>query len=379
MKKLIIDAHNISAGGGFAHLYELLTHIDTVEGGLFDTVEVVVSPQTGKKLPKFNKIIVRTPAVLGFGLKFSRIFWFFFFYTTLFPQRNTVLFSVGGFSFRRKSTLVLLQNVLPFHLNVRRLYPELTMRLKFSTLKFLYLFSSRFAERILFPSHIAYNSLIHNYPGLKQKSRVVHHGISRNIFLRAPGCLGNRDKIHKKEVIKLLYASVFTPYKRQFNLINDFLISDLDKLGVSLSFVGMISDEDKKKLDIVLDNCQGRGVQYLGHLKFTEMREVYEEHDILVFPSLIESFGIPMVKAAATNMWVIFSNPQFKEIMGINDYQRYSVAESDFCEKIREVIDLHRAGTIDLFDRHLNTGFRTFEDTAKETLMYLEEMIQDSK
>ena len=58
------------------------------------------------------------------------------------------------------------------------------------------------------------------------------------------------------------------------------------------------------------------GVEYLGGITFNEVCDYYYECDALVFPSCIETFGLPLLEAAMTGMPIIAADlPYAREVL----------------------------------------------------------------
>lgn len=63
---------------------------------------------------------------------------------------------------------------------------------------------------------------------------------------------------------------------------------------------------------------------YLGHISFDVLMSLYQKMDALLFPSYIESFGLPMIEAATTGIKVLASDTDFaNEVLKNYDGVRY--------------------------------------------------------
>ncbi|KQT24065.1 hypothetical protein ASG22_08575 [Chryseobacterium sp. Leaf405] len=83
-------------------------------------------------------------------------------------------------------------------------------------------------------------------------------------------------------------------------------------LEVVFSIVGRINDKQKEILD---NNC----LTYENYVNISDndLEKLYDENDILCFPSLYEGFGLPILEAQARNCIVITSNlSPMKEVAG---------------------------------------------------------------
>jgi glycosyltransferase involved in cell wall biosynthesis len=76
-------------------------------------------------------------------------------------------------------------------------------------------------------------------------------------------------------------------------------------------------------------------VQFLGPLQSEQVEELYRQGDVFVFPSLCESFGLPMVEAMAHGLPIVASDtPVNREICGEAALYFSPLDPKDLAEKI---------------------------------------------
>jgi glycosyltransferase involved in cell wall biosynthesis len=106
-----------------------------------------------------------------------------------------------------------------------------------------------------------------------------------------------------------IYAGAIQPRK---NISNLFLAFDIfkatDKLGHKLIIAGRKAWETDEAMETHADMKHKDDVIFLGHLKQEELSQLMASSEALVYVSLFEGFGIPIVEAMSCDVPVITSN-----------------------------------------------------------------------
>lgn len=130
--------------------------------------------------------------------------------------------------------------------------------------------------------------------------------------------LGNTDP--KKNTKGTLKA--FSDFLRQTNSAHKLVMLDYDKAAL------------EKILDEIQDKKLMEQIVLTGYVANTDLPAVYRQCDIFLYPSLRESFGIPMLEAMACGVPVITSNTSsMPEVAGnnaiiIDPYKPASITEA---------------------------------------------------
>ena len=111
-----------------------------------------------------------------------------------------------------------------------------------------------------------------------------------------------------KQTNSFLYVSGFLPHKNHVRLIKAFVIAAENQkenifLNLTLkseNFIHLMKSFAKIPSNLIIEN--------LGILDLEEINLVYEKNQNLIFPSLKESFGLPLIEATLKNLNVISSN-----------------------------------------------------------------------
>jgi len=123
-------------------------------------------------------------------------------------------------------------------------------------------------------------------------------------------------KIDQSEII-LFYPASYSKYKNHkflFEVLRELIkLNKNYKLYLTINFSEDIL-KVLKKMSI------DKNVVFLGTLKESEMKYYYESAQVVLFPSKIESFGLPLIESKEFKKKIIVNNLDlYKEVIG-NDY-----------------------------------------------------------
>ena len=115
----------------------------------------------------------------------------------------------------------------------------------------------------------------------------------------------------KKRTNSYIYVSGFNPHKNHFRLIKSFITAS-KKVNKNLSLTLTLNDTDFNSLMNSFKNIPNNlDIKNLGVLNFHQINEAYEKHEFLIYPSLKESFGLPLIEASIKNLYVLASNLEY--------------------------------------------------------------------
>jgi len=291
-----IDAITLQ-GGGIIHLKNV---IENSKFSKFKKIIIWGNKQVLKNIPNNKKIIKKNYIIFEKNFIFVLI-WKFFNFNRLIKNENCkcVLYLSGYYFNNFKPSVVFMQNILPFD-NKALNYYNFFYRIKFKILKYLSIYSLKKASHIIFPSKYFQNLLKKN--NISFSSSFVYHGGTK------------RFKISRKiKKIKLVYVSSFEPFKNHLNLliaisnINKFKEIYLDLYGPKNFFFF------NKVLPLIKKINQNKKIIFYRGFKGPNF--IYKNYNLSIYPSLSESFGLPIIESLASGVPVACSNiPVFKEI-----------------------------------------------------------------
>ena len=108
----------------------------------------------------------------------------------------------------------------------------------------------------------------------------------------------------------LFYPANFWPHKNHLMLLTAFGMYRFchPELPLDLVFTGALTDGQHKVKDCVERMGMSSCIHFLGYLPENELSAVWEGCSCLIFPSLFEGFGIPVLEAMNFNKPVLCSN-----------------------------------------------------------------------
>jgi glycosyltransferase involved in cell wall biosynthesis len=171
--------------------------------------------------------------------------------------------------------------------------------------------SLRTATRVVVPSHSVRNEILHRFPDIEDKIRVVPLGINP-VFFSQPSPT-EREQVKVKYNLPdhlLLFIGNLEAKKNLRQLIGIFHGLRVQQgLPHHLILTGSKQQAHVEELTaLVADLKLDAYVHLLGYLPETDLRCLYALADVFVFPSLIEGFGLPVLEAMALGAPVVASD-----------------------------------------------------------------------
>jgi len=201
-------------------------------------------------------------------------------------------------------------------------------------LKWKYCFRNKFAKMITV-SNSTKLELIKGLGVSECKIRVIYHGIDHDSFKPIEDKEAMRNELFRKYGINynfLLHVSVYQPKKNIERIINAFKRAIENKESKErLILIGSMPDSVKNLIEKYKLEKQ---IILLGFIDNRELPKFFNEAKAFIFPSLSESFGLPILEAMACGCPVITSNIScLPEIAGkaailVNPYNTEELAEA---------------------------------------------------
>jgi glycosyltransferase involved in cell wall biosynthesis len=182
------------------------------------------------------------------------------------------------------------------------------------------------------------------------KDQSFTNGLFRLLYVSS--CSG-----HKNHRILL---EVFQAYREELSDVVCFLTIDPEENARALSIVNGISDRSLERQLIPI-----------GHLEARQIARCYGEMDALVFPSLLETVGLPLIEAMQFDLPIIVSDLDFAhEICG----PAAEYVDPTSVESIKNGILKLKFNTVrctelsQLGKERINTHFKTWPDILRDVL-----------
>jgi glycosyltransferase involved in cell wall biosynthesis len=149
------------------------------------------------------------------------------------------------------------------------------------------------------------------FPSINPDSITVLHLGTRLQIFKSPKVLYPQSKI------RFLYVGSFEPRKNVFKMLENW--DDISQhCDSELHIAGNIYQKQTVVLDKILSTCNlSKKVIIHGKVSNQQLSDLYSISHFLVFPSLIEGFGLPVIEAMSQGLVVCsFDNSTMREIGG---------------------------------------------------------------
>jgi glycosyltransferase involved in cell wall biosynthesis len=237
-------------------------------------------------------------------------------------EKPDVLFSSANFAMLRCPCpqVLLVRNPIYFSQEyLTQILPKrgLALRAETAVRRWLVAQSVRAATCLMTPSRAMLDDLARFVPLDRNRVVVNPYGVPRTRVRQ------NLRAVRPAAPLKLLWVSHYADHKNLMTLLRAVeklrsrlpipieLILTLDAQGESGQHTSMPEEERALLREL------GPMVRQVGVQSYEGVWRLYEECDVFVFPSLIESFGHPLVEAMAAQLPIVASNiPIHREICG---------------------------------------------------------------
>lgn len=151
--------------------------------------------------------------------------------------------------------------------------------------------------------------------------------------------VSEQEKILDKYNIKkpfLFYIGSMSPRKNIERIISSFDLIQY-KISHNLYFLGGYSWKDKHIMKIILSPKFKERVKKIGYISENDLSAIYSAAEALVYPSLYEGFGLPIIEAQKCECPVITSNiGATREIAGdgailVDPFNTKSISDGILC------------------------------------------------
>jgi glycosyltransferase involved in cell wall biosynthesis len=171
--------------------------------------------------------------------------------------------------------------------------------------------------------------------------------------------LPKEDKVEERTLF-LFFAGNFEPRKNILNLIKAMELLYQQNIVIQLHISGNSGWENSTIHEYIRNSSIKNEIVFLGYLSEQQLIEKYCNCKALIFPSLYEGFGMPVVEALSLDCLVLTSKGTvMEEICGRAAIYFDPLEPRDIADKIKSVFDLsfdrnqyllHRTDVLNRFD-----------------------------
>ena len=309
MKILGIDASNIRAGGGLTHLKEVLRNADPIKYN-FEKVVIWSSEKTLSKIDDAEWLVKVTHPFLNKSFIWALLFQIFVLKKSAKEFECSLLFVPGGtFLCGFRPFVTLSQNMLPFELKEAFRFESVITRMRFLLLRMTQSLAFRRASGLIFLTQYAKNSIVKILSLKARNITVIHHGIDHR-FAGKPKAQYLASNYSLDNPYRLLYVSILTAYKHQWNVAEAVFKLSEDGFPIHLTLIGPKDSQGYAKLMKVFKRYpeSSSAVSYLGEIDHDALPNYYKDADAFVFASSCENMPIILVEAMSAGLPIASSN-----------------------------------------------------------------------
>ena len=151
------------------------------------------------------------------------------------------------------------------------------------------------ASAVICVSSATKTDLINMMPGFDEsKVHVIHHGVDHELFSAGSTCSTNSRND----------MALFVGARQGYKNFSTAVLSLSNLSSVRLGIVGSALTQNEVKL---LKDSRVSFVEY-GHVSNQELADLYRTAGCLIYPSLYEGFGIPIIEAMSSGLPVVISD-----------------------------------------------------------------------
>lgn len=309
-RRFMIDASTVQGGGGFTYAVNIIPHLARSYPG--DRFRVFLrSPTLAEALPSLPNLQIDPLSApsLSKRLRFTygeapglAAEW-----------KADVFYSIGEYAPVNAPCPVIasFQNLNVFERNAVD-WP-LRQKLRLGILNGLARLSASRCDRIHFVSEQSAQTIGDSLGIPDRKRSWIHHGIDRTEWGATREA---RDPRQRPYILSV--SSIYT-YKNYVRLIEAYAELARERADIpDLVIIGDNQDapyfEQMQRARLATGDL-AESIRILGEVPYSEIRRYYAEARLFVFPSYLESFGLPLLEAMASDLPIVASDlPTFREV-----------------------------------------------------------------
>lgn len=231
---------------------------------------------------------------------------------------------------------------------------------------------ARRADHLLTVSNFSRGELVEKWDIPPEKITVTYDGLDA-CFQEAPEAVSGEKPY-------ILYVGNLHPRKNIVRLLEAFqLFKEESKLPHRLRIVGQAAWMAGDVFRCARESGIAREIDFTGYVSLEELVRLYQRAAVVVYPSLYEGFGLPVLEAMACGCPVVCSNTtSIPEVAGDACLLIDPTSASDIAKGLRKVLE-NPGLAADMKRKGLEQSRRfTWNDCARSTLEAYRTVLQKS-
>ncbi|MBU1235858.1 MAG: glycosyltransferase family 4 protein [Gammaproteobacteria bacterium] len=170
--------------------------------------------------------------------------------------------------------------------------------------------SAKWANRIITISGFSKDQIVRHFRLPPDAISIIPLGVGKHWFDSVPSetLLDTKKRLELPDRF-FLFVGTIQPRKNLRRVIDAYLgLPPGIRNEVPLIIVGRRGWNDGDTVDALVGGAHGPSVRWFGRLGDDDLRAIVKQASVLVFPSLCEGFGLPVLEAFAAGIPVITSN-----------------------------------------------------------------------
>ncbi len=302
--RILINAISLSQGGGRSYVRNLLREVNRDSRGFEFVVLTAAGKIESEEASGIELLEVALPREDGLIRTIGRVLY----EETMLPQRSRgydLLYCLADLSpaWGRIPTVAALRN---FNIYDRRFYDDARTRVLLRLVRL----GVRRARGIVCPTRAAAVAIAPVVGVELDRFSVVHHGIDPEIFSKPQEPVGSDARY-------MFFPAALERHKNMLRLFEAMPYID-PEIQLWIAGGGGVDPEWAEHLRDRVHALQlGDRVRFLGQVPYEKIRGYYSGSQMLVFPSMLETFGHPLLEAMICGTPVAASDlPPFREVLG---------------------------------------------------------------
>tara|TARA_B100000900_G_scaffold415497_1_gene445600 strand:- start:357 stop:1475 length:1119 start_codon:yes stop_codon:yes gene_type:complete len=213
-------------------------------------------------------------------------------------------------------------------------YPHLFKKIDRKIYYHKFLHACKIADHIIAVSQQTKKDIMEFFSIPTNKITVVYQGCNQDF--QSEVSTKNKKAVLNRYQLPEKYLLYVGRIEKRKNLLT--LLKSIKKTNDQLVIIGEGKEYKKQCLQFINENKLSHRTYFLSRLSLTEIVTIYQSAEIMIYPSIFEGFGIPIVEALFCKTPVITSKGGcFIESGGPKSYYINPLDESELTQAIHEI------------------------------------------